>query len=142
MIKLCYKEYPYKMSLKACKVFFDQTGLDLQTVFMKYIVACSETRDLTPMGRLVYFAEIQTRDIACKALHAVIKQEDGSVPIAEIEDATYRVGWAMSDDDSGMREPWPIVMLQTALEINDYFSSGEVAKKSDTLAQSKKTKSS
>jgi hypothetical protein len=129
MIKLCYKEYPYKLNLKACKVFFEQTGLDLQTVFMKYIVACSKTQGMSVMERLVFFSEVYTRDIACKALHAIISQEKDSIPIEEIEDATFRVGWSINEKSDDMSEPWCMVMLQTAIDINLYLSSGEDVKK-------------
>jgi hypothetical protein len=141
MIKLCYKEYPYKMSLKACKVFFDQTGLDLQTVLMKYIVACSSTKGLTPMGRLVHFSELYTRDIAARALHALISQEKDGISLDEIDDATYRVGWAVNEREDNYSEPWPIVMLQVALEINDYFGEAANVKKSDTSAEDSKKES-
>ena len=132
MIKLCYKEYPFKMNLKACKAFYDDTGLDLQTVFMKYIAACSATSEMTLVERLVYFSELYSREIATKALHALIKQEMDGVSLAELEDATYRVGWLQSERNDDISEPWPFVMLTTALDINEYFSGGADAKKTDT----------
>jgi hypothetical protein len=132
MIKLCYKEYPFKLSLKSCKVFFDQTGLDLQTVFMKYIAACSKTMEMSLMDRLVYFSELYTRDVACKALHSIISQENKNIPLAEIEDATFRVSWMATDNDDGLSEPWPLVMLDAALQINDYFSKEIEIKKTVT----------
>ena len=134
MIKLCYKEYPFKISLKACKVFHDQTGLDLQTVFMKYIAVCHKTADMELTERLVFFAELYTRDIASKALHAVIDAETDGVSLAEIEDGTFRVSWIQSTRDDGISEPWPMVMLDTALQINDYFSNNLPVKKPDTVA--------
>jgi len=132
MIKLCYKEYNYKISLKACKVFYDKTGLDLQTVFMKYISHCSKTKGMGLAERLVSFSELYTRDIACKALHAVISEGCDGIPLAEIEDATYRVGWFENTKDDDISEPWPMVMLTTALQVNDYFASNTNVKKSDT----------
>tara|TARA_R110002096_G_C14290849_1_gene697528 strand:- start:10 stop:420 length:411 start_codon:yes stop_codon:yes gene_type:complete len=134
MIKLCYKEYPFKISLKACKVFFDQTGLDLQTVFMKYIVACAVTREMGTMERVVHFSELYTRHVASQALHSIINEECDGVSIAEIDDATYRVGWAISERDDDVSEPWPMVMLDTALQINEHFARGEDVKKPDTSA--------
>ena len=132
MIKLCYKEYPFKMSLNACKVFFDKTGLDLQTVFMKYIAHCSNTNEMKLAERLVSFSELYTRDIASKALHAIIDEAIDGIPLAEIEDATYRVGWFENTKDDDISEPWPMVMLAAALEINNYFTSNTQVKKSDT----------
>lgn len=129
-IKLCYKEYNAKISLKACKVFFDETGLDLQTVFMRYIAHCSKTQGMLLAERLVSFSELYTRDIASKALHSVII--DDNIPLAEIEDATYRVGWLESGRDDDISEPWAMVMLSTALQINDYFTKELAVKKLDT----------
>ncbi len=134
IIKLCYKEYPFKISQKACKKFFDQTGLDLQTVFMKYISACVDNKELDVTKRLINFSELYTRDVACKALHCMIQEEDKSIPLAEIEDATFRVSWIESKRDDDLSEPWPLVMLTTALQINAYFTENLNIKKLDTSA--------
>ena len=138
MIKLCYKEYPFKISLKACKVFYDNTGLDLQTVFMKYIAVCHKTAGMELTERLVFFSELYTRDVASKALHAVIDAETDGVPLSEIEDGTFRVSWIQSTRDDDISEPWPMVMLDTAIQINDYFANNINVKKSDTVADSQK----
>ena len=134
MIKLCYKAYPFKLTLKACKVFHDQTGLDLQTVFMKYIAVCHKTANMELVERLVFFSELYTRDIASKALHAVISAETDGIPLAEIEDATFLVGWVQTERVDGICEPWPMVMLDTALQINDYLSNNLPVKKPVTVA--------
>jgi len=134
MIKLCYKEYPFKISLNACKVFHDQTKLDLQTVFMKYIAHCHKTTEMELTERLVSFSELYTRDIASKALHVIINEAGDGVPLAEIEDATFRVSWIANIKDDDVSEPWPMVMLDTALQINSYFASNIQAKKTDTSA--------
>ena len=134
IIKLCYKEYPFKISQKACKKFFEQTGLDLQTVFMKYISICVDTKGLDVTKRLICFSELYARDIACKAFHCMIQEEDESIPLTEIEDATFRVSWVESKRDDDISEPWPLVMLATALEINTYFTENLNIKKLDTSA--------
>tara|TARA_R110000782_G_scaffold244687_1_gene331437 strand:+ start:348 stop:758 length:411 start_codon:yes stop_codon:yes gene_type:complete len=128
-IHLAYKKYPYKLTLNACKVFFEQTGLDLQIVFLKYISLAANNRDSTIADRLIAFSELYSRDVACKAMHCMIKEVNSSVPIAEIQDATYRVGWMASDRDDDLSEPWSMVMVSTALQINDYFSEGLNVKK-------------
>ena len=132
LIKLCYKEYPFKISQSACKRFFDQTGLDLQTVFMKYISACVDNAGLDVTKRLIHFSELYSRDVACKAMHCMIKEEDKSIPLAEIEDGTFRVSWVESKRDDDISEPWPLVMLDVALQINTYFTENLNIKKSDT----------
>lgn len=129
LVKLCYKEYPFKISQKACKKFFEMTGLDLQTVFMKYISACVDTTGLDVTKRLIQFSELYSRDVACKALHCMIKEEDTSIPLAEIEDGTFRVSWIESKRDDDLSEPWPLVMLDVALQINTYFTENLNIKK-------------
>ena len=128
-IKLCYKEYPIKMSLGACKAFSDKTGLDLQTVLMEYIAKCSDNSDKTLMGRMVSFAKIYNRSVACDAIHALINGGGAGVSLDEIQDATYRVGWAVSERDDDISEPWPMVMLDAALQVNDYFVKNTSQKK-------------
>jgi hypothetical protein len=134
-IHLAYKKYPYKLTLNSCKVFFEQTGLDLQTVFLKYISEAANNRESSIADRLICFSELYSRDIACKAIHCMIKEVDKSIPIAEIEDATFRVGWMASDRDDDLSEPWAMVMVTTALQVNDYFMDNLNVKKLDTSAE-------
>ena len=132
MIKLCYKEYDWKLSNEACKSFFDKTGLDLQTVFGDYIEASLETSGKSLISRMQIFSRLYSRDIASKALFSIIKPVNDGVPLSEIEDATYRVSWMISDRPDGLSEPWPIVMFDTALQINDYFNKNIPKKKAAT----------
>lgn len=135
LIKLAFKEYPFKITLGACKKFYDKTGLDLHTVFMRYICHTSKTVDMGLMERLVSFSELYPREIACHALHCAISAADESIPLAEIQDATYRVSWAISDREDGLSEPWPLVMIDAALQFNKYFSENTTSKKTDTSAE-------
>ena len=68
--------------------------------------------------------------VAAKAIHALVKQENKNIPLAEIEDAMFRVSWLPTDDDSGMKEPWPIVMVDIATQVNKYFTDNIPTKKS------------
>jgi hypothetical protein len=131
MIKLCYKEYDWKLSNEACKSFFDKTGLDLQTVFGSYIDACQETVDRSLISRMQILSKLYPRDVACKALHSIIKPVSDGVSLSEIEDGTYRVSWMISDRPDDLSEPWPFVMLNTALKINEYFNANIPKKKAD-----------
>tara|TARA_R110000851_G_scaffold13383_1_gene45820 strand:- start:393 stop:800 length:408 start_codon:yes stop_codon:yes gene_type:complete len=132
MIKLCYKEYDWKITQGACKSFFDKTGLDLHTVFGDYIDASIDTQGQTLIGRMQKFSKLYSRDIACKALHAIIYAANDEVKLIEIEDATYRVSWQLSDRPDDMSEPWPFVMLVTAFGINEYFNNNIPKKKADS----------
>ena len=68
-------------------------------------------------------------------MHSMIREVDKTIPIAEIEDATYRVGWMASDRDDDLSEPWAMVMVSTALQINDYFMDNLNVKKPDTSVE-------
>ena len=132
MIHLCYKSYEWKLTQGACKSFFDKTGLDLYTVFGDYINASLDSQGQTLIGRMQAFSKLYSRDIANKALHAIISAENIEVKINEIEDATYRVSWQISNRPDELSEPWPIVMYQTALAINDYMNKNIPKKKAGT----------
>lgn len=130
MIKLCYKEYDWKLTNGACKSFFDKTGLDLQTVFADYITAWVDLpENISLMNRMQVFSKIQTRDVASKALHSIIKPCCDGVSLDEISDATFRVSWILSERPDDLSEPWPLVMLDAALQINDYFNANIPKKK-------------
>jgi len=122
MIKLCYKEYPYKINLSACKVFYEQTGKDLTYTLMRYLQACRDTAKMDTLKRLEYFFGLEKFDVMAKAFHCLIKQENKSIPLAEIEDAMFRVNWLPNEEDSNLCEPWPLVAVELAAEINDYYS--------------------
>ena len=131
MIKLCYKEYDWKISNEACKSFFDKTGLDLQTVFGDYVEASIETNGKSLISRMQIFSRLYSRKVASLALFSIIKPVNNSVSLAEIDDGTYRVSWQISDRPDDLSEPWPIVMYQTALSINEYFNANIPKKKAD-----------
>ncbi len=123
MIKLCYKEYDYKLNLAACKAFFDATGKDLPYTLMRYLEACRATQGMDSLERLRHFFGVESFEVVSKLFHCLIKQEDKSIPLAEIQDAMYRVSWMPSDkDDSDLCEPWPLVVVVLATQVNEYYS--------------------
>lgn len=136
MIKLCYKEYDYKVNLAACKSFYEQTGTDLQHTLLMYLDACQKSRDQEGvLERMAMFHNVCTFDKATKLIHCLIKQEDKSIPLAEIEDAMFRVSWTPTDQDGELCQPWPLVMLDLATQVNDYFADNLPKKKADTSEQ-------
>jgi hypothetical protein len=130
MIKLCYKEYDWKASNEACKTFFDKTGLDLKTVFGDYIVACMKMPEGTgQFEQAQIYKHIHNERTAAIALHCIIKAAETGVSIEEVSDAISRVSWVISERPDGLSEPWPFVMLNTALGINDYENANLPKKK-------------
>lgn len=127
MIKLFYKEYEYKITLGACKYFFEQTGKDLQHSLLLYCEASVTTVGMEPISRLRLFHSLLTFKDASTLFYSVIKQSGNNIPLAEIQDAMYRVSWLPTESEDGLCEPWPVVMLELATEANTYFS--QIAKK-------------
>lgn len=135
MIKLCYKEYDYKVNLAACKSFYEQTGTDLQHTLLLYLGACNKSMGQELIERMATFHNVCSFDKAAKLIHCLIKQKDTSIPLAEIEDAMFRVSWTPTDQDSDLCQPWPLVMIDIATQINDYFADNLPKKKADTSEQ-------
>lgn len=142
MIKLCYKKYKWKISQGACRSFKEKTGKDLMGVFAAYIVEniklkegvstferCEILRSLHEQlgvdGEIITSSE----DIASEALLAIISAAQDGIDIGEIKDAMFRVSWVVSERPDDLSEPWPVVMLETALQINDYMCKNLPSKK-------------
>jgi len=122
MIKLCYKEYPYKLTLAARKAIHEQTGKNLTYTLMRYLEACRDTIDMQAIERLRHFFGLESFEVISKLFHCLIKQENKSIPIAEIQDAMYRVSWMPTDDDGDMCEPWPLVVVDLSTQVNEYYA--------------------
>jgi hypothetical protein len=110
------------MNLAACKSFYEQTGKDLTYVLMRYLEACRETVGQGPLERLKYFFGLEPAEDISKLFHCLIKQENKNIPLAEIQDAMFRVSWIPTDEDGDMCEPWPLVVVDLATQVNEYFS--------------------
>ena len=119
---LCYKQYSYKINLAACKSFYEQTGKDLNYTLLRYLEACRETVGLEAVPRLRHFFGLEDFDVIAKLFYCLIKQEQKDIPLAEIEDAMFRVGWMPTDEDGDMCEPWPMVVIAIATQVSEYYS--------------------
>jgi len=130
MIKLCYKEYKWKISNGACRSFKEKTGKDLKGFFASYIVASINLRkDISTFERCEIFRDLHSVEDACKAMLCVIEAAQDGISLAEIEDGAERVSWTVNDKPDDLSEPWPIVMLLLALDINSYICENLPAKK-------------
>ena len=136
-IKLCYKTYPFEISLAACKTFYDATGEDLQHTLLKYIDMCRTTVEMDLLSRMSAFMGIVKFEIAAQAIHALVKTESKSVGIDEIRDGMFRVSWLPSERTDDLSEPWCMVMLSIATQINSYFEKNVPVKKKATEGKSK-----
>ena len=46
----------------------------------------------------------------------------------------YRVSWLPSDRTDTLSEPWPLVMIDIANQVNSYFTENMAVKKKDLKA--------
>lgn len=121
MIKLCYKSYPAKMSLGAMKQFKQSTGKDLWCTLLKFMECFAETSGDSLVVRMRKLYEVVDFETASHLFYSLIRAEDNSIPLTEIEDAMFRVGWLPTDRPGDMSEPWPFALVSIAHEINKQF---------------------
>lgn len=132
MIKLCYKEYPYKLTLGACREFYEQTGKDATYILMRYLEAFYiDTKGMPLISRIRYLKGLESEDTISKLLHSMIRAEVKTMPLDEIQDAMFKVSWLPNENDNDISEPWPIVVAKLAIDINDTFMDVS-KKKADT----------
>ena len=122
-ISLAYKKYNLKLNLAACKAFYEQTGKDLNYTLLRYLEACRDGSEQSTIVRLRVLFGVESFDVVAKMLTCMINQENDSIPLAEIEDAMFRVGWMPSDDDTGMSNPWPLVVTKLANDVSEYYAA-------------------
>jgi len=123
MIKLCYKEYEYKLNLSACKYFHEKTGKDLQCTLLSFIDACRTSEKMDYLDRLSLFHGLISFKEASFLFYSLIKETDKSIPLCEIEDAMFRVSWIPATvDDAELCQPWPLVIVDLATQVSSYYS--------------------
>ena len=121
--KLCYKSYDYKPSLRAIKEFKESTGLDLWATLSNFLgvyINCRTDGDaitttISKLAKVIDFVE------ASQLFYCLAKQES-SVSIDEIEDGMFHAGILPSEREHDMSEPYPFVIYQICLDIQEYHS--------------------
>ena len=128
--KLAYKTYNFGISLASCKSFTDSTGLDLHCVLMDYIYTYTNLTGEPELKKVSELGKLYSRDIACN-LFSAITDKELNIPIEEFQDATYRTSWVQSSNVDGFSEPWPLVIVGVAMDVNKYISENIHVKKKD-----------
>jgi hypothetical protein len=129
--KLGYKAYPFSISLAACKRFTGATGLDLHDVLMDYIHAYTDISKETDLKKVSAMSKLHSRSVACHLFHSITEKES-KITLAEFEDATYTTSWFRSEIVDDMSEPWPLVLVSVAFDVNKYINENLHVKKKDT----------
>jgi len=121
-MKLCYKEYSCKMSLGAMKQFKQATGKDLWCSLLQFMECYALSGEDSALVRIRKLYEVLDFETAAQLFHALIRAEDKSIPLEEVEDGMFKVGWLPSDRADNMSEPWPLVLVLLSHEINKQFA--------------------
>jgi len=112
------------MTLGAMKQFKAATGKDLWHTLVAFLddwMKSAKESDLTRCRGVYNTVDFAT---AAELIHALVKAENKSIPIAEIEDAMFRVGWLpINLDDDGV-SPYPLILVSIAHQVNAQFSEG------------------
>lgn len=136
-IKLCYKEYQAKMTLEAIKYYDQETGRDLWSDLVDFLGVwqVSMAENPTSMKLCSDLYKSMTFINASHIFRALITGVDSSRSLLEIQDAMFAVGWLPSSDDTGLAEPWPLIMYKAALDVNSEMLDFAKKKKLAALGQ-------
>ena len=121
MIKLAYQEYDYKMSLAAMRQFKEATGKDLWHTLLSLIEANADAiaDGKTSLSGIVRLSEVIDFDTGAEVFRAMLTRENNAkVSREDIEDAMFRVGWLPAKTDDGMTEPYTLLLLKMAIDVN------------------------
>ena len=135
MIKLCYKSYDYKFSMDALRLYKKRTGGCLWGLMVKYleVYGLSVANNDPLLIKLDKLTSIADFFMISEAFYCLIKQAQDGIPVEEVQDSMFRVGFLPSDRDDDMSEPYQLVFASLALEINKTFN--EEVKKPVTSEQ-------
>jgi len=123
--KLFYKSYEYKPSLDSIKRFKEATGKDLWSSLIKYMVCFVDARkNGDSISEMMHkLADVLDFVEASQVFYCLAKQSIPTLTIDEIEDAMFHAGILPNDSQSGMCEPYPLVLYKIALDVQDYHHS-------------------
>lgn len=132
MFKLCYKEYGAKASIGAMKGFKKDTGEDLMFTLSRIQEAWAESVDLGVRARINALYTVCDFELAAYIFYYLIKGSEKEIPLAEVEDAMFRVGILPNDIDDEWCSPWPIVLVGLVNNIENDLLEAIPRKKPDT----------
>ncbi len=130
---LCFKEYPFKMSLAAMRDFKEATGKCLWSTSLRFLHDFTESRakgenlllTLAKVGSIMDFEE------SAEFMYCLAKQENSQIKLAEIQDAMFHVGMTPSEIDGNKFEPYQIVILGICTDIQKHLQELAVEKKQE-----------
>ena len=135
MIKLAYIEYPWEISLAAKRKFKERTGLDLMKTIWSFIVAHRETDGMDDFQVMNKMTDVCGEFDAADLFFCLFSGANSHVTTDEIADAMERTTGLSNAD--GLSQPWPLVMVKLALDVEEYYRNiNNPKKKADTSDES------
>ena len=104
------------------KNFKEATDKDLWFSLLHFLEVWTLSADDPILTRIRKVYEVVDFETAAYLFHSMIKTEDKSIPLSEIEDSMFKVGWLPNEREGDMSDPWPLVMVKVAHDINSQFS--------------------
>ena len=133
------------MTLSGMRYFKSKTGKDLWATLLLAMETWTLSRNDLQITRMRKMYDAIDFETGCHLIKAIADTEDKRYPLEEIEDAMNRVGWLPVSEnelekhgiDPVWVNPWPIAIVEAAVQINDQFEeiSKTNKKKADTLHQ-------
>ena len=118
------------MSLQAMRDFKRATGQDLWFTLVNLLEVYFENLDKPVLTLLKSLYKTVDFDTASHAIHCMIKAEDSSIELEQIQDAMFRVGWRpVENEDSEFRQPYPIVLVQMSKAVDEQLADEVKVKK-------------
>lgn len=130
MIKLFYKSYDYKTSLAALKGFKKDTKEDLLFVLSGVLDCWASGEGMDIRARINAIYSVCDTESAAYLFYHLIKGSGANLPLVEIEDAMFNAGVSPNALETDFCEPWPLVLVKLAQDIELDFQESLVKKKS------------
>lgn len=129
-MKLCYKEYDVRITIEDILNFKRKTGKDLYATVLGILAVFIETKgaasEAERMAKLHSAIDFET---ASFVFSHCLKFGGYAVSVDEARDAMFRVGWRLHDDDNEWMQPYPLVLVELAFELDRQFGEVVEAKK-------------
>ena len=122
------------MTLSAMKQFKEATGKDLWHTLVSFLDDWHKSEKESTLARCRGVYDVVDFAIAAELIYALVRAENKNIPIAEIEDAMFRVGWLPVDLEDDKISPYPLILVSIAHQINNGFSEGVEAEKKSHAA--------
>lgn len=122
------------MNYGAIKRYRDETGNDIWVSLLELLLEDSKclSEGVSVLERMVRLMKVIPFDDGACLFHSMIDKSI-AIPMAEIRDGMQRVGWLPSKRDDDMSEPYQLVLVNLAHDVNDFMTKNtEPKKKADT----------